>query len=153
MDVFVAGERTETRFLRAIQTDTGSKPAWFIKVLRATALLDMSGIDAIALVRYPKISEPVRIPIQIKSSIAGRESYFRHHPDAREARVVVIIIHERMDDDMICRTLYRELGEVWRDRVLYKEFFLKNITRPITPRGTEIMEEIRGRRQGLPAKA
>lgn len=143
---FDIGEKTERRLIDALKSPGATKPKWFIELQRASALLDMRGIDAIALVRYPGHDEPIRIPVQIKSSALGRDEYFEKHPDALAARVVAVVIRPEMTAREIRTQLFRRLREVRDDRVFYKEFFLRSITRPVVNGGTRIIAEIRERR-------
>ena len=150
------GALIEHRFFTALAHDTGSKPSWFIRIERASVFLDLRGVDAIAFIRYESELDPVRIPIQIKSSAFGREAYYRKNPKAARARVPVIVIpHMRSEDeDLICRRLYRELGDVRAAGLMYEEFLKDIVSMPASPKGLLLMAMIETRRAKYePAKA
>jgi len=150
------GDYSEYLFFQAIKNDKGPKPEWFAYVAQAAPILDLQGIDAFAYIRYPEFEGLIRVPIQIKTSFSATEDYFRRHPDAERSRVVVIHMRYQhkgsrvwhwQTEDYICRQLYRKLGEIWQDRVIFEGFIEKRLRNPVNERGEAILVEMRQRRR------
>jgi hypothetical protein len=125
------GEETERRFYEALQDWRPNEPEWFLGVEVASTLLDMRGVDCLALVKYPKLRNPVRVPIQIKSSGRHIEDYFDRHRGAKEAGVIVLVIKQGDGVVAIRNKLFGALGNVRKSGIIFDAYLAKITRKPI----------------------
>lgn len=117
------GFGNERRFLRVVNARTARTPKWFIGVFRATRQMDHDGFDAFAHIRVPGVTETVRVPIQIKSSMLGVQYYTEKRPGHIKAGVLVFIVSEEVTDAKIRNQLMDNLRAIRATRTNpYKEF-------------------------------
>ena len=98
------GGETELAFFQAMQCPIWKSPYWFKHTRRATHEEDRNGTDAIAVLDVGEV------PIQIKTSHAGRISHESHYGKG----IIVIVISPFMTHEeirhLICDKLYVTRG-------------------------------------------
>lgn len=118
------GYKTEERFLQAVKERNSDTPSWFRGVRRAGPKFDIKGIDFSAKIKRHDDEKYMSVPVQIKSSKSGRNSYYEKHPEAKAVGVIVLVVHDGMKAGEIRQRLYGALEpflHVPRDH--FKAFF------------------------------
>lgn len=101
------GTTTEFRFFQAFQASGYNSPYWFRFIRKATPEEDLNGVDAFAEL------DTGTVPIQIKSSHAGRLHDIERYGDAH---CVIVIPHQMYVTnirDLVFNRLY-----IWRQKAL-----------------------------------
>jgi hypothetical protein len=145
------GRPPEERFFAATCMHSRNTPPWLIRIERTTPHMDVKGVDAFALVRYPLRPRLVRIPIQIKGSEEGLFHYFEEHRWAKEARVIGIAITQTDNDEYIRQKLYRDLNVIRGCRFNPREILEQLQKDTLNTRGVEYAQKILTRRRGEPS--
>lgn len=86
---------TEERFLRAIENANGNAPCWFKGISRSTREEDGKGIDFVIHTTVGNIF------IQIKSSEAGANKFFKKIKLKRLKNIIVLVIKIDYDEEKI----------------------------------------------------
>ncbi len=128
----------EDIFFRAVTADT-EKPWWLLGVEPASPILDVRGVDALAEVVYPDKTTVVKVPVQIKGSCAGMREYYRLHPSARRARVVVLPVNKHFYAEQILYFFLRRLERVRQANIRYDDYLAKLESIPVTGKAVEIL--------------
>ena len=115
------GAHTESRFFNALSKRTPETPAWFVRVSKTTKFFDKRGIDAFVQVHIEGQRSLRRIPIQIKTSIGGKEEYFAKHPLCYLYNVVVVVVEPHLTFDQIRTRTYRLVEEVRSANIHYTD--------------------------------
>lgn len=137
------GYKTEERFLQAVKERTEDTPRWFRGVRRAGPKFDIKGIDFSAKIKRHDDEKYMSVPVQIKSSKAGRTSYFEKHKDAKAVGVVVLVIHDAMTAKEIRNALYNALVPFLRvPRDHFKAFFDSAHESKMSRRGRALRKHI-----------
>lgn len=117
------GLDTERRFFEAHSAKTEETPSWLFRIKAATPVMDLRGIDAVALVRTIKEHATTRVPIQIKSSEGGRWHYQQEMPVLQAEYVRVIVVTPDMDAEAIRKATYELLQPVHDDNIRFGWFW------------------------------
>ncbi|HET8580868.1 MAG TPA: hypothetical protein VFL98_00145 [Candidatus Paceibacterota bacterium] len=118
----IAGARTEARFFKVCSERAGYTPGWFCKIKRADIAWDLRGVDAFAYIRCPHRAKRVKVPIQIKSSDAGRNDFLRTRPVHDIENILVFVVRDRDDDGHVRRTFYNELWKLREKGIDFDDF-------------------------------
>ncbi len=140
------GYTAESRFFKLINSFP-DKPAGFLSVTQASALLDARGIDGFIVGHRGRANIATRIPIQLKTARWQVENY-RPPPHLCDVPIQMILIHV----DMYAHIMMRKVGSILADPdVLWYDFepHIQRIeSQPTTPkeRGRiKIIEQRRAR--------
>ena len=137
----------EQRFAAAVQTYLPGEPEWFVEIAQASSFHDVRGIDFIARIKYPGRRGLVRVPIQIKGSIEQKERYLEKHPEAKAAKVCILIVRSKDKVGTIRSKLYAELGRARSEAREYEPFFKLIGSRRLSRNGRLIQQAIEERRR------
>ncbi len=127
----IKGAETESRFLRVCNTKTAKTPSWFIRVKESPIPWDLRGIDAFAYFFPLDGKKRIKVPIQIKSSRAGKEKFIKHYSAYMVENVFVIVVTSNKSDDAIRRELYTELKRIRDAEINFVEFLSATIAKEI----------------------
>jgi hypothetical protein len=122
------GAENEHRFFNALSVRTDTTPDWFRRIKTLPAQMDVRGVDACAYIwSKGTTANATKVPIQIKSSYAGKRHYQQEQPVLQSENVVVVVILPDMTDDDIRRETYallegvhesgKRLGSFWKQLV------------------------------------
>lgn len=139
------GTATEERFLTIAERQE-TDPLWFRGVEPASPGLDARGVDMIARIHMDDVGL-VPVPIQIKSSYAGRAAYRSRHPKNIEAGVLVIVVHKNNSDQNIRKYLFKLLGQVRIQKKNYEIFLDELLSQEMTPQGKYNEKRIQARKR------
>lgn len=121
----------ESQFKDAVFGKT-HKPPWFVNIEKASAVMDVRGIDWIAYIWHRQHPKPIRVPIQIKGSAEGVKDYYKRYPDAHRAGVIVLVVQRTDSPVYIIDRLVEKLHEVrQKETVDFSEYLKKISTRPL----------------------
>jgi len=116
------GRQCENRFFEAFTGDY-PKPYWFLSIEPASPLLDMKGVDAVVVAKYPANGGEVRVPVQIKGSWSKVSEYYDLHPDAQRARVVVLVVRPDHPLKNIRKLLYDGVAALRAANIRFENYF------------------------------
>ncbi len=140
------GAATEERFLTIAQRQPND-PDWFITVTAASPELDARGVDMIAHIYMADDVGPTQVPIQVKSSYAGRALYKAIHPKNIAAGVLVIVVHKDNSNENVRKYLFRLLQQVRTQNKRYEEFLDELLSQEMSSRGQQNEKRIRAQRK------
>lgn len=121
------GAISEARFFELFITRTDQTPKWFVEVKRASFRWEVHGIDAFAYI----LSKPspsrgesvlVKVPIQIKSSDAGKARFLEKYSTGDVCNILVTVVYTSKSDTYLRQRLYHELGQIRNQRITFDEF-------------------------------
>lgn len=114
-DGYEQGMAAEERFFRicAEFKAKGRFPHWLLEIVFASHQDDSNGTDGVAVT----ITEDFLIPVQVKSSYAGKEK-FREYAEWRH--IVCIVVNFRRSDEEIFAEALDELSYIWEMMQLTK---------------------------------
>ncbi len=104
------GLEAEERFLCVVRKLL--KRPWLQEIRQAPPNYDACGIDAVARIQRKSDGEFIRVPVQIKSSEAGVEYHFAKRPDHWFARVVCVVVSDKMASKAVARAFEKALEHV-----------------------------------------
>jgi hypothetical protein len=142
----MAGIKNERRFAEAFAHYDPHEPGWFLGLDESSSVLDLRGVDFIAWVKYPKRRAPMPVPVQIKSSENGKDFYYKKHPRAKDAGVIVLVLNKRDTQGGIRARLFAELAKVREKGIVYAEYVEELRVRRVTPNGHLLINLIEERR-------
>jgi hypothetical protein len=100
------GVESEERFLRVCGEfqAQGRFPSWFLGIEYGTVEDDKNGVDMVVK------TERGQIPLQVKSSLAGRAKFLAQ---AHRRHIICIVVMPQYSDDDLFETAFREISFVW----------------------------------------
>jgi len=117
------GALSEQRFLTACNIRTLDTPRWFVGVEEADLEMDIRGIDALAEVYPWNGIIPVKIPVQIKSSAAGKRKFRNTMSKDKVKHIAVVVVRDNRTDHQLRRQLYTELAPLRKLNLDFDGFF------------------------------
>lgn len=146
------GDQTEQRFFAACSKWLPTEPDWFFGVEEPSAVLDLRGVDFIAWVRYKNDRAVLPVPIQVKSSTNHVARWYKAHPSAKAARVVVIVVKSHHSELGIRNNLFTELRKVRDEQIFYQSYLAQTGKKPVNERGQKFLQKIEAKRARRQAK-
>ncbi|MBU2104042.1 hypothetical protein KKD81_00880 [Patescibacteria group bacterium] len=121
------GAMSEARFFNIFDQTTEGTPKWLVEVKRASWRWEMHGIDAFAYIRSKPTSSGtetvlVKVPIQIKSSIAGKAWFARKYSADHVKNIFLFVVEATKSDDHLRQAFYSHLGRIRHQGLVFDEF-------------------------------
>jgi hypothetical protein len=119
------GRNAEERFVRVVRSLKIQLP-WIGKVRRTGPKLDRVGVDVSIFVKPLMGRKDIKIPVQIKSSDAGRRSFLVEYPESVSAGILLFVINEHYTD-LDLRNAVKKMLEEIREAGGDSHSFFKNL--------------------------
>lgn len=123
------GSATERRFLRLMRVSDKHTPRWLIDTTPAGLEWDSRGVDFFMYLAHRKGGPPVKVPVQIKSSVSGAEHFRRTHSRDRVRFISLFVVKHYDSDGFIRHMVYQELRRIRRSEIRYDQFYKREIAR------------------------
>jgi hypothetical protein len=114
------GAEAELRFLKLCNST--QPPHGILKAWLAPAKWDALGIDCVVTVKRPG-GKIVDVPVQVKSSNAGRESHYRNYNLYWLWRVPVVVVKRNLDDRFLRKEIEAEFRHVRLNHYNFSQVF------------------------------
>lgn len=112
----VRGFENERRALNCLKGLGTNKPYWFGKALKACPEMDKRGVDILVVIKSRNKRKKMRrwcvVPLQIKSSITGKDLFCKTHLLHHKARVPVIVAADFLTAEELRSDIFKELEKV-----------------------------------------
>ncbi len=127
MDDQAFGAATEDRFLRLMSTKVDFTPPWYLHAEKAPYEWDHRGIDFFVYISHKEGGEPVKVPVQIKSSKDGAREFRRKHSAHQVSHITVFVLTRRMSDTDVRNMVYARLRRVRTSGRRYGRYYGREI--------------------------
>lgn len=100
------GTKNEERALRLIQTHNGRLPEWVLSSRKGIREEDLDGVDIVVT------TDRGEIPLQVKSSLHGREKFLRN--PRYSTKIYVLVVNDEKEDKALLWELRKALQNAYR---------------------------------------
>lgn len=117
------GIEAESRFITLARSLRS--PDFVRSVRKASPTLDKHGIDVIIFVHSAQGKKDIKVPVQVKSSVAGIYAFQRKHQRCVEAGVISMVVNEGASNEKVVTELQRKLLYIQQTNKSFTDFFLE----------------------------
>ncbi len=121
------GAATESRFLRLMSTKVGFTPPWYLHAEKAPYEWDHRGVDFFVYISHKEGGEPVKIPVQIKSSKERARAFRRKHTADQVAHIVIFVVTRRTSDFDVLNMIYARLRRIHASGLRYGRYYAREV--------------------------
>ena len=108
------------RFVDALNMQTDDKPEWFVDFQLVPEVTRFALTDGYTRITIPtkKGLRLAEVGVKIKTSTAGKASYFKAVSPKKSTRTIVLVVRPDNTDEQLRSEFYRHLGEKLRNRLV-----------------------------------
>lgn len=121
------GAATENRFLRIMSTPVHATPHWYLRTEKAEYEWDHRGIDFFVYIAHKEDGQPVKVPVQIKSSKDGAREFRRKHTPQQVSTILMFVIARRLDDATLRIMIYARLRRIHESGIRYDRYYEREL--------------------------
>mgnify|MGYP001585962139 CR=1 FL=1 len=124
-----SGAATENRFLHLMSTKVSYTPGWYLQTAKAESEWDHRGIDFFVYIAHKKGGDPVKVPVQIKSSENGARKFRRTHSSHRTGNILLFVVTPQKTDKDVRRMVYACLSRVRESGKRYDGYYAQELAK------------------------